>query len=80
MKDEFVHFHPSSFLFHPLLKAPGGSRTHLSDLASRCLDRSATGALVRRTAETEGVEPSGPVLETGCSPRSTSLFVLPLAA
>jgi hypothetical protein len=55
--------------------APGGSRTHLSGMASRCLDRSATGASGTRTARMEGVEPSTPVLEAGCSPRSTPLSV-----
>ena len=50
-------------------RVSGGSRTRLSDAAGRCLGCSATDTRAR----TEGVEPSAPVLETGCSPRSTPL-------
>jgi hypothetical protein len=54
-------------------RAPGGSRTHLSGMASRCLDRSATGASGAQTARAEGVEPSACGLEPHCSPGSTPL-------
>ena len=56
-------------------RAPGGSRTRLSGVASRCLDRSATGASVTPTGRAEGGEPSAPALEIGCSSRSTPLTI-----
>ncbi len=50
-------------------RVSGGSRTRLSTSARWCLGCSATDTRARA----EGVEPSAPVLEAGCSPRSTPL-------
>ena len=46
-------------------KVPGGSRTRLSGVGSRCLGRSATDT--SRSAEGEGVEPSRLVAHPGLS-------------
>ena len=52
-------------------RVSGGSRTRLSTVAGWCLGCSATDT----SARTGGFEPTRPVLEAGCSPRSTSLTI-----
>ena len=48
------------------IKAPGGNRTHVSDLARRRDSLSTTGA--SESAEVVGIEPTQAVLETAVQP------------